>query len=82
MQRLMGEWDKDINAFWFGANNCEWVAWKGSHQILVYPCDEHPKPPSSIIQHTARIETLEDFTEAMINGVEYKAIYQESEHDA
>lgn len=72
---LLGEWDKGINAFWFGANGCEWVAWKGSHQIFVHPCDRYPHPPVGVIQHTKRIENLEDFTEAMNEGNYYKAKY-------
>jgi hypothetical protein len=79
MKKTMGEWSENINAFWFGANNCEWVAWKGSHQIFVYPCDTHPKPPSEIIQHHSRIETLEDFTEAMETGERLIASYQKGE---
>jgi hypothetical protein len=73
----LGEWSDSISAFWFGANDCEWIAWKGAHQIFVYPCGEHPKPPSQVIQHTERIETLEDFTEAMETGVLYEATYKE-----
>lgn len=74
---LLGEWSEEINAFWHGANNCEWIAWKGSHQIFIYPCDNYPNPPSEILQHTKRIETLEDFTEAMYNGTFFKAEYKD-----
>ncbi|MFS0643782.1 hypothetical protein [Siminovitchia sp. 179-K 8D1 HS] len=76
-KKLLGEWSDTINAFWFGANNCEWIAWKGSHQVFVYPCDEHPNPPSQIIQHSNRIESLEDFTEAIYNGNLYEPEYKQ-----
>ena len=74
---LLGEWDKNLNCFWFGSNNCEWIAWKGSNQVFVYPCDKYPNPPSQIIQNTKRIETLGDFTEAIQNGVVYETSYKE-----
>ena len=76
-QVLLGEWSETIKAFWFGANGCEWVAWKGSHQVFVYPCDKHPQPPHRIIQHDKRIETLEDFTDAIGYGVVYEPTYTE-----
>lgn len=72
---LLGEWDKKLNCFWFGANDCEWIAWNGSNQVFVYPCDEYPNPPSKIIQHTERIESLEDFTRAIQGGIVYEASY-------
>ena len=71
----LGEWSESIQAFWFGANDCEWIAWKGSHQIFVYPCHSHPSPPTQVIQHTKRIETLEDFTEAIETGKLLDASY-------
>ncbi|WP_245595193.1 hypothetical protein [Fictibacillus gelatini] len=74
--KTIGEWSEEIRAFWFGANNCEWIAWKGSHQIFVFPCDEYPNPPSKIIQHNKRIESIEDFTEAMQNGKTYIVEYK------
>jgi hypothetical protein len=76
-KETIGKWSDSLNAFWFGANDCEWVAWKGSYQIFVYPCNEHPNPPASVIQHTNRIETIEDFTEAMENGRTFQADYME-----
>ncbi|OZB99081.1 hypothetical protein CJP46_02665 [Paenibacillus sp. XY044] len=66
-----------MQAFWFGANGCEYVAWKGSHQIYVYPTDEYPSPPSYIIQHKKRIETLEEFDNALIHGIRMRATYSE-----
>lgn len=74
---ILGEWSDNINAFWFGANGCEWIAWKGSHQIFEYPCDFYPNPPSRIIQHDKMIETLEDFTEAMYKGKVYEPRYEQ-----
>lgn len=74
---LAGEWSDTINAFWMGANNCEFIAWKGSHQIFVYPCDEHPQPPCAIYQHTKRIKTLEDFNDALDNRSVYNVTYSE-----
>jgi hypothetical protein len=71
----MSEWDKDLNAFWMGGNGCEYIAWKGSHQVFVYPTWEHPAPPSEVIQHTKRIETLADFNEALDLGRHIKAEY-------
>lgn len=73
---LLGEWSGNINAFWFGANDCEWIAWKGSHQIFVYHCGNHPNPPKQVIQHSKRIETLEDFNDAMETGVLFKSKYK------
>lgn len=72
---ILGEWSDNIKAFWFGANDCEWVAWKGSHQVFVYPCDKYPQPPFQVIQHTKRIETLRDFTEAINTGIVYEPSY-------
>jgi len=72
----LGEWDNNMNAFRFGANNCEWIAWKGSHQVFVYPCEKCPQLPSQVIQHTNRIETLEDFSEAIYTGAVYEPTYQ------
>lgn len=73
----IGEWSESISAFWFGANNCEWIACKGSHQITVHPCDKYPNPPTAILQHDKRIETVEDFTNAMNNGKYYEVEYKE-----
>lgn len=70
-----GEWAKGIQAFWCGGNNTEYIAWKGSHQIYVFPCREYPQMPSEVIQHTNRIETVEDFNVAMENGIRYQATY-------
>ena len=76
MKNTLGKWSTSIQAFWFGANDCEWIAWKGSNQIFVYPCGEYPNPPSQVIQFTRRIETIEDFTEAMETGTLYEAFYK------
>ena len=76
MEHTLGEWSTSINAFWYGANGTEWVAWKGSNQVFEYPCDGYPSPPIAIIQHDKRIETIEDFTNAMYNGKYYKAEYK------
>lgn len=65
---LLGEWSDKLQAFWFGANNCEHIAFKGSNQVFVYDCDTYPLPPIEIIQHTGRIETLEDFDKALNEG--------------
>lgn len=73
----LGEWSDKIQAFWFGANGCEYVAWKGSRQIYVYPTDEYPNPPTYIIQHEERIERLEDFDEALTGGIRMRATYSE-----
>lgn len=73
---LVGEWNDSKKCFWFGAKGCEWIAHKGSNQVFVYPCDEHPAPPSQIIQHTERIENLQEFTNAIRNGVIYNANYK------
>lgn len=74
---LIGEWSDNLNCFWFGANHCEWIAWKGSNQVFVFPCDEYPNPPTQIIQYAKRIETLEDFTNAIQKGVVYDTEYKE-----
>jgi hypothetical protein len=72
-----GEWSDTINAFWCGGNDTEYIAWKGSHQIYVFPCGEYPNAPSEIIQHTNRIETVGDFNNAMENGIRSRATYIE-----
>lgn len=56
---MNSEWSKSINAFWCGGMDEEFIAWKGSHQIFIFPCSDYPNPPTEIIQHTERIETLE-----------------------
>ncbi|PGZ95696.1 hypothetical protein COE51_19470 [Bacillus pseudomycoides] len=68
-------WDDNIKAFWSGTNGNEYIAWKGSHQILIYPCDNYPNPPSGVIQYNKRIEILEDFEDAMRTGEEFKCSY-------
>ena len=70
-----GKWSENIQAFWCGGNDTEYVAWKGSHQILVYPCGMYPSPPSEVIQHTQRIESVEEFDAAMENGIRFKTNY-------
>jgi hypothetical protein len=73
----LGKWSDTINTFWLGANGCEYIAWKGSHQVLVYPCDDYPNPPSEVWQYHERIETVEQFNDALENSVKYKATYDE-----
>jgi hypothetical protein len=74
---LSGHWSETLMAFWFGANGCEYIAFKGSHQILEFPCYKYPNPPTRIIQHTERIETLEDFNNALDKGKWFSAVYTE-----
>lgn len=71
-------WNSHTNMFWFGANGNEYMAWKGSHQILIYPCDKYPNPPSGVIQHNKRIETLKDFEDALNTGHEFDCVYVKS----
>lgn len=68
-------WDNNIHAFWSGVNGNEYIAWKGSHQIFVFPCGTYPKPPSEIIQYHKRIETINDFEDAMSAGEEFACSY-------
>lgn len=68
---ICGEWSDTLQAFWYGANNCEYIAYKGSHHIFVYPCDNYPNPPTEIWQHTERIETLRQFSEALHQGKQF-----------
>ncbi|EOO41625.1 hypothetical protein IIU_00364 [Bacillus cereus VD133] len=68
-----------MDAFWYGANGCEFIAWKGSHQIFVYPCDEYPNPPSEIIQFSERIETIDDFRMALDKGGKLKCSYVDAD---
>jgi len=70
------EWDDNINCFWYGANGCEYIAWKGSHHVFVFPTWEYPKPPSEIIQHNTRIETVEEFEKALEMGERMKVTYE------
>jgi hypothetical protein len=76
-KELIGEWSESIKAFWFGANNCEWIAWNGSNQIFVYPSQDYPKLPKQVIQHDKRIESIEEFTNAMNNGRLHDCVYKE-----
>ena len=69
-------WSDRLQAFWIGGNGCEYIAWKGSHQILIYPCDDYPNPPSGIIQYSKRIENSNDFVDCMKNGIEMNANYE------
>lgn len=73
---MVGEWSDSINAFWFSANGCEWIAWKGSHQIFVYPGIAYPSPPTQVLQHTKRIDSVEEFNEAMNTGILYETSYE------
>lgn len=72
---MYGEWSKSLNAWWSGLNGIEHIAWKGSHQIFVYPPDDYPNPPMEIWQYHKRIETLEDFTDALENSIKLKVDY-------
>ena len=74
----MSHWDDTIKVFWRGDWR-EFIAWKGSHQVFVYPTDEHPAPPSYIIQHSKRIETLDDFNDVLETGQWMKVSYTETE---
>lgn len=74
----MSQWAENIQAFWHGDWR-EYIAWKVSHQILVYPTDEYPNPPSYVIQYNKRIVTLEDFDNVLINGKWFKANYEVTE---
>lgn len=71
----MTEWSDKLNAFWRGANGCEYIAYRGSHHIFVYDCDTYPSPPIAVWQFTRVIDSLEDFEEALENSVKYKAVY-------
>jgi len=74
---MCGEWSEDLSAWWFGANGCEFVAWKGSPEIAVYPCDNYPELPTHFIKSDKRIETLEDFDFVLNNGEKYACQYQQ-----
>lgn len=74
----LGEWSETIKAFHFGANGLEFIAWKGSHQVFVFDCDTYPQPPCQILQYTNRIETLDDFTNAIYKGRSFDVIYKDS----
>lgn len=80
MKKTLGEFSESINAFWFGANDIEFIAWKGSHQVFVYPCMDYPNPPFAILQHTKRIDTLEEFTKAIETGEYLEASYTKTEN--
>lgn len=74
-RKQLGEWSNGIQAFWYGANADEWIAWKGSNQIFVYSSESYPSPPYQVIQHDKRIETLEDFNDAFENGKKLDVFY-------
>lgn len=76
----MGEWCDRLNAFWFGANGCEHIAFKHSHTIFIYPIWEHPNPPSEIIHYHKPIETVEDFDDALMHGKKLRATYTDNPH--
>jgi hypothetical protein len=72
----LGKWSDNIKAFWAGANGEEYIAHKGSNQIFVYPCGDYPNMPSKVIQHTKRMETVEDFEDGLENGIRYEVTYK------
>lgn len=55
----------------------EYIAWKGSVDVYVYSCDSYPSPPEEIIYYGKRIETVEDFDDALAHGKRMKATYCE-----
>lgn len=71
---LIGEWSKEINAFWLGANGNEYITWKGLQNIFVYDCDDHISP-CQIWEFDKRIEALELFNEALYNSRKFKVKY-------
>lgn len=74
-QSLCGEWSDTLNAWFFDANNCEFVAYTGSHDIFVYSCDKYPAMAEKVIHGDRRIESLEDFDHVLNNGVTYNCAY-------
>lgn len=74
-ETVRGEWHERINAFYFAANGREYVACKGSHQVMVYDGATYPAPPSMVLQHTDRVETLDDFSLALRFGKRMQATY-------
>ncbi|MBM7598225.1 hypothetical protein JOC34_000582 [Virgibacillus halotolerans] len=71
-------WDEKLQIYWAGYNGCEYIAYKGSHQIFEYPTWEYPSPPSRIIQHNERIESEDDFESALDSREWYTAHYTKS----
>ncbi|QQO40648.1 DNA binding protein [Bacillus phage 000TH008] len=69
------KYDASFNSFWLGANGNEYIAYKGSQHIFVYPSNEYPDPPSSVIMFDRRIETVDDFKEALKHGEVLAAHY-------
>lgn len=59
---------KETN-YYAGFNGMEFFGIKGTHQILVYDCEEFPKPPCEIIQYHKRIQTKYEFEDALYNGM-------------
>ncbi|WFO97897.1 hypothetical protein [Bacillus subtilis] len=72
---IIGEYNVDLNIFWFGANGCEYISYKNSRQVFVYPTHTHPAPPDRLIVYSRPIKTLHDFGEAIENGEVYKSRY-------
>lgn len=75
-KEILGHWSDNIKAFWYGANGCEWIAWKGSHHVFVFPCEEYPEKPDMIVEHIERIESVEEFTKAIMTGKVFKPSYK------
>jgi len=76
---MLGEWSDNLNAFWMGANNMEFIAWKGSHNIAVYPCDDYPNLPTLFVQGDRRIESVEDFDYVLRNGEGFAPNYEKTD---
>lgn len=74
---MLGEWSESLKVFWFGGMDMEYIAWKGSHEILVYDCSKYPCPPNYVIKFNRRIRTLEDFNDALTNGLRMEVYYKE-----
>ena len=70
---LIGEWSDTLHAFWYGANGCEFISFYGSQDIFVY--SQYPNPPIEVWHYNKRIESLEDFSDALHNSTKYITKY-------
>ena len=73
---VIGDWDNNRKCFWSDSQGYEWVPQKGSHQIFAYNDEKQESMPFALIQSEKRIDNLEDFSNALRNGITHSINYQ------
>lgn len=75
--RLNGEWVADLEAFYYNVHGHEYLASKGSNEIIVQAENPFAAAPAYVLQHTAPINTVDDFNEALLNGKRFAVVLRE-----